>query len=821
MGGGTCTSEGNYKMSEVITKQKILIADDSEMNRELLAAILEEEYDIIQVNDGVQAVDCLQRQAEEISLLLLDIVMPHMDGFEVLSYMNKEHWIDAIPVVIISSENSPIYIKRGYDLGATDFIGKPFDANMVLRRSANAILLGAKQRRMTSIVSNQIYEREKSSKLMINILSHIVEFRNGESGLHVLHIQTITEMLLRQLVQKENNRYALSKEQIRMITTASALHDIGKISVPDEILNKPGRLTAEEFAVIKGHSMAGANMLSELPLDQKEEPLVKTAYEICRWHHERYDGGGYPDGLKGEEIPVSAQVVALADVYDALTSERCYKDAYSHEKAIEMILAGQCGAFNPLMLECLLDISSSLKKKMGYKSKERYEQTDLSDIASRFHDFEMDSSEKIVQQLEFERMRYNFLAEGSRNIVFTYTISPPLLTFNQAGCKRSGITEPSFSPLQSGVLKDLVEEQSLKRLIRKITQATRETPDVVSNLLLTDGKNPCHYRCQCRVIWTDGAEKGYTGIVGKLTDITDDYMVMENVREEGLKVLEKDRSAEFSSFYDRFKKCGFSTDGTEAWLLLQYLQISYDLVRYVDPITNKVIHIEKDGKMWESETACSDIWNCLEKCSNCISRLSMQTRKRMTKLEVAGDDPYQVVSMYVEIDGKPCCLEMASRLDGDFMPDGYSRDEILSSVRIHKEKVYIDPVTGVYNKRYYVEKLSKMDNAAALMFADIKNFKRINENFGHQAGDDVLRQVAGVLRDVAAGKGDVLRYSGDDFVTVFFKVTEEELSEIQKEMCRRVEALRFPELPGVQLKLVTAGTSIPGRVEEMLEQVRI
>ena len=808
-------------MSEVITKQKILIADDSEMNRELLAAILEEEYDIIQANDGVQAVDCLQRHAEEISLLLLDIVMPHMDGFEVLSYMNKEHWIDSIPVVIISSENSPIYIKRGYDLGATDFIEKPFDANMVLRRSANAILLGAKQRRMTSIVSNQIYEREKSSKLMINILSHIVEFRNGESGLHVLHIQTITEMLLRQLVQKENNRYALSKEQIRMITTASALHDIGKISIPDEILNKPGRLTAEEFAVIKGHSMAGANMLSELSLDQKEEPLVKTAYEICRWHHERYDGGGYPDGLKGEEIPVSAQVVALADVYDALTSERCYKDAYSHEKAIEMILAGQCGAFNPLMLECLLDISSSLKKKMGYKSKERYEQTDLSDIASRFHDFEMDSSEKIVQQLEFERMRYNFLAEGSRNIVFTYTISPPLLTFNQAGCKRSGITEPSFSPLQSGVLKDLVEEQSLKRLIRKITQATRETPDVVSNLLLTDGKNPCHYRCQCRVIWTDGAEKGYTGIVGKLTDITDDYMVMENVREEGLKVLEKDRSAEFSSFYDRFKKCGFSTDGTEAWLLLQYLQISYDLVRYVDPITNKVIHIEKDGKMWESETACSDIWNCLEKCSNCISRLSMQTGKRMTKLEIAGEDPYQVVSMYVEIDGKPCCLEMASRIDGDFMPDGYSRDEILSSVRIHKEKVYIDPVTGVYNKRYYVEKLSKMDNAAALMFADIKNFKRINENFGHQAGDDVLRQVAGVLRDVAAGKGDVLRYSGDDFVTVFFKATEEELSEIQKEMCRRVEALRFPELPGVQLKLVTAGTSIPGRVEEMLEQVRI
>ena len=324
-------------MSEAVMqqRQKILIADDSAMNRDLLATILEDEYDIVQAEDGVKAVDYLQKHAEEIALVLLDLVMPQMDGFEVLAYMNKERWIDYIPVIIISAEDSPAYIKRGYDLGVTDFIGKPFDVNMVRRRSANAILLGAKQRRMTSIVSNQIYEKEKSSKLMISILSHIVEFRNGESGLHVLHIQVITDMLLRHLVQKENNPYTISQEEIGLISTASALHDIGKITIPDEILNKPGRLTAEEFTVMKGHSMAGANMLEQLPFEQKDEPLVKTAYEICRWHHERYDGGGYPDGLKGEEIPVSAQAVSLADVYDALTSERCYKAAYSHEKAIE------------------------------------------------------------------------------------------------------------------------------------------------------------------------------------------------------------------------------------------------------------------------------------------------------------------------------------------------------------------------------------------------------------------------------------------------------------------------------------------------------
>ena len=272
-------------MSEMVTqrRKKILIADDSEMNRDLLAAILEDEYDIVQANDGVKAVDYLQKHAEELSLVLLDLVMPQMDGFEVLAYMNKEHWIDYIPVIIISAEDSPAYIKRGYDLGVTDFIGKPFDGNMVRRRSANAILLGAKQRRMTRIVTDQIYEREKSSKLMVSILSHIVEFRNGESGLHVLHIQVITDMLLRHLVQKEQNPYAISKEQIGLITTASALHDIGKITIPDEILNKPGRLTAEEFAVMKGHSMAGANMLDQLPFEQREEPLVKTAYEICRW----------------------------------------------------------------------------------------------------------------------------------------------------------------------------------------------------------------------------------------------------------------------------------------------------------------------------------------------------------------------------------------------------------------------------------------------------------------------------------------------------------------------------------------------------------
>lgn len=807
-------------MSEAVIqrRQKILIADDSEMNRDLLATILEDEYDIIQAKDGVQAVDYLQKHAEEISLVLLDLVMPQMDGFEVLAYMNKEHWIEYTPVIIISAEDSPAYIKRGYDLGVTDFISKPFDANMVRRRSANAILLGAKQRRMTSIVSNQIYEKEKSSKLMISILSHIVEFRNGESGLHVLHIQVITDMLLRHLVQKENNPYSISQEQIGLISTASALHDIGKITIPDEILNKPGRLTAEEFAVMKGHSMAGANMLEQLPFEQKDEPLVKTAYEICRWHHERYDGGGYPDGLKGEEIPISAQAVSLADVYDALTSERCYKAAYSHEKAIEMILAGQCGVFNPLLLECLLDISSALKRQMGVKSNTHYDNTNMTNMANRFHDFEMDSSEKIVQQLECERQRFHFLAAGSDNIIFTYTVSPPLLNVNEAGAKRSGITEPVLSPLENGVLDKLIEKGSLDRLLRKIGQATREKPNVVSDIQVIDGKTPERYRCDCKVIWASDEKQEYTGVVGKLTDVDSDYSVVSAARDAAMK---HSRSAEFSNFYRRFKTQGFAITGEEAWILLQYLQITYDMVRFVNPVTRKIVRVEQDGTVRETDFNCFAVWNYKENCSNCISATCVHTKERIMKFEITDKDIYQIIAMYVEIDEKPYAMEMVVKLDDSFIPQGYSKEEVLSSIRIHKERMYIDRVTGIYNKRYYTEKLCRMETVAAVAMADIKGFKKINENFGHQSGDDVLREVARVIHETVGEDGDALRYAGDDFVIVFSDVSNEKFEKILEEIHKKVEALVFVELPGVKLELTVSGVCHPGKVDDLLEQVRI
>lgn len=341
-------------------KQKILIVDDSKMNRSLLVDILEDQYDVVEVDSGVEAVTLLSQHRTDFSLIILDIMMPEMDGFEVLTYINKHHWNDTFAVIMVSDDDSPSNIKRAYDLGAFDYISRPFDSTIVHLRISNTMFLYARQRHLENIITEQFCEQEKNNKLMTLILSHIVEFRNGESGLHVLRVSIITELLLKHLVQR-TDRYSLSKYEITLISTASSLHDIGKISISDEILNKPGRLTAEEFEVIKNHSAIGARMLVELPIEQQEFPLVKVASEICRWHHERYDGNGYPDGLKGEEIPISAQVVALADVYDALTSERCYKKAYSHDKALKMILEGRCGTFNPILLQCLQEIAYTLE----------------------------------------------------------------------------------------------------------------------------------------------------------------------------------------------------------------------------------------------------------------------------------------------------------------------------------------------------------------------------------------------------------------------------------------------------------------------------
>ena len=385
-------------------KYRILVVDDSEMNREILSEILNEEYDIIEADSGDTCIDMLRKYETGISLVLLDIVMPGMDGFGVLNYMNHHHYLEDIPVIMISSEDSTETVRRAYEMGVSDYINRPFDAGVVHRRVYNTIKLYAKQRRLIALITNQVYEKEKNNRMMVGILSQIVEFRNGESGSHVLNINIFTGMLLESLVQ-HTDKYDLSWSERLLITTASALHDIGKIGIDDKILNKPGRLTDEEFKIIQNHTIIGASILENMGSYQDEE-LMKVAYQICRWHHERYDGKGYPDGLKGDEIPISAQVVSLADVYDALVSERVYKKAYSHEKAIEMITNGECGCFNPILLECLLDIQDRIKRKMKTGTPE---------------DNPFKKREKKAELKEFENVKEDFMDVVSKNMEKEYS----------------------------------------------------------------------------------------------------------------------------------------------------------------------------------------------------------------------------------------------------------------------------------------------------------------------------------------------------------------------------------------------------------------
>ena len=347
-------------------KQRILVVDDSKMNREILCEMLKDDFEIIVATNGQECVSLIEQYGKEISLVLLDIVMPVMDGFEILMYMNRNHWIEDVPVIMISSEESENYIRKAFKFGVSDYISRPFDSKVVYQRVFNTIKLYAKQRRLISMVSDQMHEKEKNNQMMVEVLSQIMEFRNGESGLHVVHINTLTRLLLERLVEN-TDAYNLTPDDCYLISTASAFHDIGKVGIDESILNKPGKLTKEEFETMKEHTLIGASMLDKLE-HYKDEKMIKIAYQICRWHHERYDGKGYPDGLIGEQIPIAAQVVSVADVYDALVSKRVYKDAYSHEQAMKMILNGECGAFNPLLMEVLVEIQDKIKEEIRYEA---------------------------------------------------------------------------------------------------------------------------------------------------------------------------------------------------------------------------------------------------------------------------------------------------------------------------------------------------------------------------------------------------------------------------------------------------------------------
>ncbi len=499
-------------MQKTPIKQKILIADDSDINRDLLTDMLGDSFEILEAKDGLEAVQILKHNYIDIDLLLLDVVMPNMDGFEVLAVMNKNNWLEDVSVIMISAENSRSYIERAYELGVVDFISRPFDASIVKHRVINTLMLNAKKKKLVRLVTDQIYEKEKSNSLMINILSHIVEFRNGESGLHVLHISSMTKILLNHLIKK-TDRYKLTYNDINLICIASALHDIGKIAIPNEILNKPGRFTPEEYAIMKTHASIGASMLEALPHYEKE-PLVKVAYEICRWHHERYDGRGYPDGLKGEDIPISAQIVALADVYDALTSQRVYKKAIPHDEALKMILNGECGAFNPILLECLEETATEIQAELQVNSLSKKEKKEIENIVNELslHE-ELSSSKRTIEQLENERTKFEFLASISKEIQFQFSTDPSMLTLNENGAKIIGLNTITMNPLKDSKINELLGDGKLLNLREYVFEQAKHNPVVKLKITLNlaNETKTCEVACLCMV-----NSESIVDVVGKI-----------------------------------------------------------------------------------------------------------------------------------------------------------------------------------------------------------------------------------------------------------------------------------------------------------------
>ena len=327
----------------------LLIVDDVELNRMLLRNVFEGEYNILEAENGEQALFLMKQYQDSIAAVLLDIVMPVKDGYEVLESMKRAQLTDKLPVIVVTSRDSSDDEVRAFDLGAVDIVSKPFEPYVVSRRVHNAVELSRHREHLEQTVEEQAASLQKSTNVLVDALSSVIEHRSVESGQHVLRIRTFTKVLLED-VMRSYPEYGLSEQEIVMISSAAALHDVGKIAIPDIILNKPGKLTQEEFEIMKTHAKKGGEILSVLnPIHDKK--YLQYAYNICMYHHERWDGKGYPEGLKGENIPICAQAVGVADVYDALTTERVYKGAYTPETAFSMILNGECGQFSPKLLE--------------------------------------------------------------------------------------------------------------------------------------------------------------------------------------------------------------------------------------------------------------------------------------------------------------------------------------------------------------------------------------------------------------------------------------------------------------------------------------
>lgn len=765
---------------------RILIVDDSEMNRDMLSDMLSDDYDIVEAADGEEALSILKERVYDIDLVLLDIIMPAVDGFGVLDVMKRYHWIDNTPVIMISSETSQSYIRKAFELGVTDYILRPFDSFIIHKRVSNTLMLYRKQKKLLSALEEQVYENEKNNSMMINVLAHIVEFRNGESGMHVHHIKQLTSILLQNLIEK-TDKYHLTENDILLISTASSLHDIGKISIDDKILNKPGRLTAEEFEVIKTHSVIGAEMLQDLH-NTHNYPLFDKAYEICRWHHERYDGKGYPDGLSGEEIPISAQVTSLADVYDALTSNRCYKKAFSHEKAMEMILDGQCGAFNPVLLQCLKDCEKQILAEFSDSIDTTQDDRLLIRATEELVENKI-SSDKIDFSAHLPiaaRERWNFFSDGSGEIQFEYDAMLDVLRLTKYGAKVLGLQELTMHP--RGLKQGYLGAQNIQTILDAMqSEASLEKPVVKIKKHISLNGPRRWYEIRIRTLWSNEEKPKYTGILGRIIDINDSELAI--VRPE-YRISEN--------------------DDAEIRQTISKLTQVFDVVRLVDITDNEIVRSGCKPGNEEMINACRGdkcyaIWGKTQHCKNCVSSKAFEKRGQVSKLEFADDSIFQIISKYVEISGKPYVLEMIYKDNDGVLLGAYGKTDFMDNIVNYNRQLYHDALTGAYNRRYYEEQAKSMRYIDAVAMLDANNFKGINDHYGHAAGDCLLKAVCESIKECIRSSDILIRLGGDEFVLLMANIPEIVFYQKITEIKQRISEIKLPDYPDIKCAAAIGG----------------
>ncbi len=802
-------------MLDMNKKYKILIVDDSRFNRLVMTSMLAKDYLLEEACDGKEAILILQERAEEFSLVLLDIVMPNMDGFEFLKAMKECGWLDFLPVIMISSEYTPENIETSYRLGASELIQRPYDERVVCHRIANTIALSSKHRELSNALVDEVIRENESSAAMVSILSHIVETRNGESGAHVQNIRHITGLLLNELMKK-TNQYPLSKEEMLQIITASSLHDIGKMSVPEEILNKPGKLTDEEFQIIKGHAMAGANMVEPLLHQENASPLIRMTYEICRWHHERYDGRGYPDGLRGDEIPIAAQVVSVADVYDALTSERCYKPAHTPDQAMQMIREGQCGAFHPLLLDCLSDILDRLKNPSRV-SKDVIgdgtvsSQLLVADVLAHSRENGLFSSDKIMQTLTRERLRSKFFFNGPC-AAFYYSVFPPILHLNRAGRELLGVDESTIGPNQALDSYDGYDPRLVERLRDKLATATSEHPTVQCELALApQSEAPQRYQCVMRTIWDSTDAQRYTEVAGRLIPV------------DG--VFSRDTGA---GQREEFSPGNSAMTGRSAWYLINALKFMVYNVRLVDPSDQSVVELDSSGTLSKCGHHCYDLWRQTSQCDNCVSAKCLTTQKKCAKIVFFYHEVFYVVSQYIEVDGTPLVLEMLTRITDDALLSENGQQLPSRSIADLNQKLLLDPLTNVYNRRYYDMRLRELNNSSALAIVNVDHFSLLNDRYGRTAGDKALLSIAKAISQEICRPDALVRYDGDEFVILFDSISPDAFEAKLQKIRGGISALSIDGIEDGQPLTVSIGGAfgpdIPAvlmqRADEMLRKAK-